>query len=281
MRLLKARGTVATALMVVVVATAGLFGCATLPGSGRFPSPLADGKNSHAPSHNARDRTARAPAASVLGPGLRFRAIVRTSPPERIYVITIAHWAPVRPVIVRTGSKDAPFATVSSAVGRLHALAGVNGYFTGPIGESPMLVRSGRVVAPRCGPRFCVKDPRTGFGLTRRGSELLVTADGRQPGRAAGLTLREFASLMRSLGAIWAIDLDGGASTVMVVRGHVANTPSDPTGERRVLTALVLLSSPQPDLRSLLGQLRALDRRICPPSPDPVAGSIDAKPPPP
>ena len=40
-----------------------------------------------------------------------------------------------------------------------------------------------------------------------------------------------------------ALNLDGGGSTTMVVRGHVVNRPSDPAGARPVSDALVVLAS--------------------------------------
>jgi exopolysaccharide biosynthesis protein len=52
------------------------------------------------------------------------------------------------------------------------------------------------------------------------------------------MTLREAARLMRSLGARNALNLDGGGSSTMTVRGQVVNRPSDPAGERRVSDGL-------------------------------------------
>jgi exopolysaccharide biosynthesis protein len=46
---------------------------------------------------------------------------------------------------------------------------------------------------------------------------------------------------MRSLGAREALNLDGGGSSSMVVRGRVVNRPSDPAGERAVSDSLVVL----------------------------------------
>ena len=39
---------------------------------------------------------------------------------------------------------------------------------------------------------------------------------------------------MRGLGAVNALNLDGGGSTAMAVNGTVVNKPSDTTGERAV-----------------------------------------------
>ena len=85
------------------------------------------------------------------------------------------------------------------------------------------------------------RQPRTMAGVRRDGSLLLVTVDGRRPGWSAGVTLREGARVMRSLGARDALNLDGGGSTSMAVRGRVANLPSDPGGERRVSDVLLVL----------------------------------------
>jgi Phosphodiester glycosidase len=85
------------------------------------------------------------------------------------------------------------------------------------------------------------RHPRTMAGVRRDGSLLLVTVDGRRPGWSAGVTLREGARVMRSLGARDALNLDGGGSTAMAVRGRTANLPSDPGGERPVSDALLVL----------------------------------------
>ena len=85
------------------------------------------------------------------------------------------------------------------------------------------------------------RQPRTMAGVRRDGSLLLVTVDGRRPGWSAGVTLQEGARVMRSLGARDALNLDGGGSTAMAVRGRTANLPSDPGGERRVSDAILVL----------------------------------------
>jgi exopolysaccharide biosynthesis protein len=54
------------------------------------------------------------------------------------------------------------------------------------------------------------------------------------------VTLAEAARVMRSLGARDALDLDGGGSSAMAVRGKVVNRPSDGV-ERAVSDALVVM----------------------------------------
>ncbi|MFE5177762.1 phosphodiester glycosidase family protein [Streptomyces sp. NPDC057651] len=79
-----------------------------------------------------------------------------------------------------------------------------------------------------------VRQPRTMAGIDKRGRLLLVTVDGRQKGGSEGFTLQEAAAFMKSLGAVEALNLDGGGSTAMAVNGSVVNQPSDSTGERAV-----------------------------------------------
>jgi phosphodiester glycosidase len=210
--------------------------------------------------HRPAESSWRVVASSELAPGVRFQAIRLSTPPQQIDVITVTPQARVRAALVQAGPDWAPFATVSSAVARTHALAGTNGYFQGPPAHTPMLVRDGQTVPSSPG-ALRERHPRTGLGLTEDGSAMFVTVDGRRAS-AVGMTLQEFAAFMQSMGAVWAINLDGGASTTMVVRGAVANSPSDPNGERRVRTAVVILSSRRPGILHLARQLHQLDNRI-------------------
>ncbi|MFW6381879.1 MAG: phosphodiester glycosidase family protein [Bacillota bacterium] len=80
--------------------------------------------------------------------------------------------------------------------------------------------------------------PRSAIGITEDNKLLLVTVDGRQPERSIGMTLEELASFMIDLGAVKAMNLDGGASARMLVRGFTKNIPSS---ERNIGNALLIL----------------------------------------
>jgi Phosphodiester glycosidase len=112
------------------------------------------------------------------------------------------------------------------------------------IGGNPILVQKGVVTAGTCtGSYFCDRNPRTGVGINSAGKILLVTVDGRQPGRSVGMTPLEFARLFQSLGATSALNLDGGGSTTMWVEGRIVNRPSGTT-ERPVGSSLLVLPGP-------------------------------------
>lgn len=112
------------------------------------------------------------------------------------------------------------------------------------VGGTPVLVRTGRnvVAEAELSPAFRdQRHPRTAVGWRRDGTLLLVVVDGRQPGYSDGMSLDELADLMLALGAIESLNLDGGGSTTIVLRGVVANRPSDRQLERPVANALVVL----------------------------------------
>jgi exopolysaccharide biosynthesis protein len=66
---------------------------------------------------------------------------------------------------------------------------------------------------------------RTMIGVDEQGRILLATVDG-IPGVSENMTLTEKADLMRSLGAVDAMNLDGGGSTQFASFGQVLDDPS-------------------------------------------------------
>lgn len=98
--------------------------------------------------------------------------------------------------------------------------------------SGPMLIENGIMseIPSRDGSFSKTHHPRTGVAVRADGKILLVTADGRQPGIADGMSLESFAHLFKCLGAIDALNLDGGGSTTAWVShlpyGGVVNKPS-------------------------------------------------------
>jgi len=93
--------------------------------------------------------------------------------------------------------------------------------------------------------------PRTAVGFSQDSSKLFcITVDGRQA-ISRGMNLIEMADFMVGLGVWKGMNLDGGGSTTMIVRGAVENSPSDGT-ERYVRNALAVFSSaPAGDLHAI------------------------------
>ena len=75
-------------------------------------------------------------------------------------------------------------------------------------------------------------EPRTAIGLNRNGRYVyLIVVDGRQPFYSGGATFQELAELLFEQGAYFAMSLDGGGSSTMVVEKNgkpvILNSPID------------------------------------------------------
>lgn len=129
------------------------------------------------------------------------------------------------------------------------------------VGGNTILVQNG-VNVGSSGDRH----PRTAAGYNADSTKFyLFTVDGRQPGYSIGMTYHELAAFMMEWGVYNGINLDGGGSTTMLVRGDVKNSPSDPGGERTVSNCFLVVSmAPDSNLAKL---------RITPPLVYAIAGS--------
>jgi exopolysaccharide biosynthesis protein len=96
------------------------------------------------------------------------------------------------------------------------------------ISGGPYLVKNGNVYVDIKEQKLLAiggRNPRTAIGYTKDNRFIIVTADGRE-GSSIGMTLTELAQFMQKLGCVNAMNLDGGGSTVMYVKGLIANKPS-------------------------------------------------------
>ena len=84
------------------------------------------------------------------------------------------------------------------------------------------------------------RHPRTVIGTAGDGRVWLITVDGRNKALSLGMSFAELQALISRVGLIDALNLDGGGSTTMVVKGSVVNHPSDPTGPRRVSDSIIV-----------------------------------------
>jgi hypothetical protein len=118
------------------------------------------------------------------------------------------------------------------------------------ISGDSMLVVAGKIVTDLDDP---VAHPRTMIGYSKTARFLyLVIVDGRQPFYSMGTDLEESAQLMIDLGAYYAMNLDGGGSSTMVIEGAngepvILNSPIDsriPGRERPVANHLGIFINP-------------------------------------
>ena len=170
-----------------------------------------------------------------------------TIPPGGLVLSATGDTAP-QLLETQPGDRARVFATVTERGEKVPLSKGL-----GIVNGGPRLLRGGRphITAYREGfvwledPAFwyrfgAFRHPRTMAGVTDAGRILLVAIDGRNFDYSVGATFKEEAGVMRALGAVEAVNLDGGGSTTLVIDGELVNRPSDTTGERPIGDALLL-----------------------------------------
>ena len=108
------------------------------------------------------------------------------------------------------------------------------------VGGGPVLVKDGAIFISNneekkfAGKAIADHHPRTAMGYTKDGYIILLAVQGRMKNIAVGTTLTETAQIFLDLGAVEAINLDGGGSSCLLINGKETIKPSDPTGQRPV-----------------------------------------------
>lgn len=115
------------------------------------------------------------------------------------------------------------------------------------LGAGPVLLQNRQIVLDAKAEKF--RDSfinesavRSAIGITATGTLLITTVGNRTGG--SGPTLHEIAELMRQLGAVDALNLDGGSSTSLYLGGQLLNR--SPATAARVHNGLGIFLQPQP-----------------------------------
>jgi hypothetical protein len=82
-----------------------------------------------------------------------------------------------------------------------------------------------------------IRPPRTVIGSTADNKIVLFVCDGRQGTYSDGATMLELAQIMKGIGCMNALNLDGGGSSAIIAGGTLLNKPSD--GAERAVPSVV------------------------------------------
>ena len=86
------------------------------------------------------------------------------------------------------------------------------------------------------------RHPRTAMGYTADGKLIIMVVEGRNQGVAEGASLIHLAEMLKELGCVEALNLDGGGSSCMLVNGKETIKPSDKEGQRPVPAVFMIKS---------------------------------------
>ena len=108
------------------------------------------------------------------------------------------------------------------------------------VGGGPVLVQNGEIQITNneeikfAGKAINDKHPRSAMGYTADGKLIFLIIEGRFPGKAEGATLTQEAQMLKQVGCVEALNLDGGGSSCLLINGKQTITPSDKEGQRPV-----------------------------------------------
>ncbi len=83
------------------------------------------------------------------------------------------------------------------------------------------------------------REPRTAIGYTKDNKLVILVCEGRSD-TAAGLSLIQVAKILKDIGCVEALNLDGGGSTCMLINGKETNKPSGKGIQRPVPSVFLI-----------------------------------------
>jgi exopolysaccharide biosynthesis protein len=113
------------------------------------------------------------------------------------------------------------------------------------IGGGPVLIQNNEIrISNNEERKFAGKavnnlEPRTAIGYTKDNKLIILVCEGRSD-TAAGLSLIQLAKILKDIGCVEALNLDGGGSTCMLVNGKETNTPSGKGVQRPVPSVFLI-----------------------------------------
>ena len=105
-------------------------------------------------------------------------------------------------------------------------------------GTPALLINSAQAYTSDGSCFYTCRNPHTMIGRNSAGTAIIAQIDGRQTA-SVGFTVAEEMSFMKALGAIEALNLDGGGSSEFVKNGLVISHPSD--GRERLIAAAIAI----------------------------------------
>ena len=113
------------------------------------------------------------------------------------------------------------------------------------IGGGPVLLQNGEIRITNNeerkfgGKAIYNPEPRTAIGYTKDNKLVILVCEGRSA-NAAGLSLTQLANILKDIGCVEAVNLDGGGSSCMLINGKETNFPSSKGVQRPVPSVFLI-----------------------------------------
>ncbi|HVG42306.1 MAG TPA: phosphodiester glycosidase family protein [Chitinophagaceae bacterium] len=113
------------------------------------------------------------------------------------------------------------------------------------VGGGPVLVQNGEIRITNneemkfSGKAILDKHPRTAMGYTAENKLIILVIEGRNP-KASGADLIQEAQILKDLGCVEALNLDGGGSSCLLINGKETIYPSDKGIQRPVPAVFII-----------------------------------------
>ena len=137
-----------------------------------------------------------------------------------------------------------------AVIGGSEEYEGIKDQLQEALGGNAILVKDGQIYqTPKTGGDV---EPRTAVGIKADGDVFFAVIDGRQEPYSSGISMPELAQIMIDLGAVTALNLDGGGSSTFITREldgdglELDNSPSD-RSERSVANSWLIVNTAQSD----------------------------------
>jgi len=114
------------------------------------------------------------------------------------------------------------------------------------VGGGPVLLQDGNIRVTNeeerkfAGKAINDKHPRTAMGYTNDDKLIILVVQGRFPGEAEGATLVQMGQILKDIGCVEALNLDGGGSSCLLVNGKETIVPSDNKKQRAVPAVFII-----------------------------------------
>ena len=116
------------------------------------------------------------------------------------------------------------------------------------MGSGPSLIYEGEIKITNeyenmfTGKAINDKHPRTAMGYTKDNKLIILVIEGRTK-EAGGATLTQEAQILKDLGCVEALNLDGGGSSCLLVNGKETIKPSDAKGQRPIPAVFMIMKN--------------------------------------